>query len=425
MMRRAVLIAAIAVVVLVSYALSAHAAAGDLDPSFSLDGEATTDFSSPVDEGNGVAIQPNGKIVVAGLKGGTEWDFALARYNRDGTLDTSFDSDGKVITNFGAYVDQAFDVAIQPDGKIVAAGWSDNDFALARYNPDGSLDTTFDSDGKVTTDFGSTVDMALDVAIQPNGDIVAAGWNNHDFALARYNPDGSLDASFDSDGKVTTDFGSATDQAAGMDILPDGDIVAAGYSNQGGTGYDFAVARYNPDGSLDSGFDSDGKVTTDFGSASDQAGGMDIQPNGDIVAGGYSNQGATGYDFALARYNPDGSLDSTFDSDGKVTTDFGSASDQAGGAGSGLVIQPNRKIVAAGYSNQGATGNDFALARYNPDGSLDTSFSLDGKVTTDFGLLSDVAVDATIQPNGNIVAAGYSSQGATGEDFAVARYLGR
>jgi uncharacterized delta-60 repeat protein len=213
-----------------------------------------------------------------------------------GELDTSFDDDGMVTTDFGG-LDEALGVAIQADGKIVAAGRGTavGDFALARYNRDGSLDTSFDGDGKVTTDFGSPFDVALGVAIQPDGRIVAAGTAaGDDFALARYNRDGTLDTSFDGDGKVTTDFG-AMDAALGAPaIQPDGKIVAAGYTTAGG---DFALARYNRDGSLDTSFDGDGKVTTDFGSPFDVAAGVAMQPNGRIVAAG-----GDGGDFALARY---------------------------------------------------------------------------------------------------------------------------
>jgi uncharacterized delta-60 repeat protein len=137
-----------------------------------------------------VAIQPNHKIVAAGFTGAGD-DFALARYNLDGSLDTSFDGDGKVTTDFGG-LDGALGVAIQPDRKIVAAGFTGDDFSLARYNLDGSLDTSFGGDGKVTTDFGG-FDQAFEVAIQPNGSVVAAGFTGDDFALARYNRDGSLD----------------------------------------------------------------------------------------------------------------------------------------------------------------------------------------------------------------------------------------
>jgi uncharacterized delta-60 repeat protein len=406
-----------AVTLLLNIALAPPAAAqpGDLDTTFDFDGKVTTDFGGPFDRGSGVAIQSDGRIVVAGVSGDdvSGNDFVLARYKRDGTLDADFDIDGKVTTDFGSRFEEASSVAIQPDGKIVAAGFSGDflvgDFALARYNRDGSLDTTFDADGKVTTDFGS-FDQALGVAIQPDGRIVAAGFSGDfplvDFVLARYSRDGSLDTSFDADGKVTTDFGSSPELAASVAIHPGGRIVAAGFS-----GDDFALARYKGDGSLDTSFDSDGKVTTDFG-ADDRALGVAIQRDGRIVAAGFSGDFPL-VDFALARYDRNGSLDTSFDADGKVTTDFGSF-DQA----LRVAIQPDGRIVAAGTSGD-LSLLDFALARYNRDGSLDTSFDADGTVTTDFGSF-DQALGVAIQPDGRIVAAGFSQP-----DFALARYLGR
>ena len=403
-------------------AVPAAAAPGDLDASFDADGRVLTDIPSPVDEANGVAVQPDGRIVVAGLKGGSEWDFALARYNADGSLDTTFDGDGKVVTNLGAYVDQAAAVALQPDGKIVAAGWSNDDFAVARYNPDGSLDTSFDSDGWVTTDVTPSPDLAFDIIVQPDGKIVAAG-GSYDFGVVRYNADGSLDTGFDSDGEATVDFG-AYDVGKGVALAPGGKLVVGGHSDQGATARDYAVTRLNADGSLDTGFDSDGKLTTDFSAGDDELGDLAVQADGKVVAGGWSDQSATGKDFAVARYNADGSPDSTFESDGKATTDFAGLDDWAGGMGSGLVIHPTGKIVAGGLSDQGATGLDFALAAYNADGTPDTGFGGDGKATTHFGVGSDGIVDLAVQADGKIVAAGWSSQDTTGVDFALARYDG-
>jgi uncharacterized delta-60 repeat protein len=422
----------VALILNVVFALPAQAEAGDLDPTFGSDGKVTTDFGFALDRANGVTIQPDGRIIAAGstFQAGPGFDFALARYNTDGTLDASFGSDGTVTTDFGSSEDLALGVAIQPNGKIVAAGFSRQagtfeDIALARYNRDGTLDASFGSDGPVTSDFGSSNDQAAGVAIQPNGRIVAAGSSTQagtfDFALARYNPDGTLDASFGSGGKVTTDFGSSSDTGTGVAIQHNGAIVVAGSSNQAGTGFDFALAQYNTDGTLDASFGSGGKVTTDFGSSNDQAAGVAIQPNDKIVAAGQSLQpGPTGDDFALARYNPDGTLDASFGSGGKVTTDFGSSLDRA----QGVAIQSNGRIVAAGLSNQAGTF-DFALARYNPDGTLDASFGSGGKVTTDFGSTLDLANGVAIQPHGRIVAAGLSNQAGTGFDFALARYFGR
>ena len=168
-----------------------------------------------------------------------------------GELDPSFDGDGTVLTDFGA-LDVANGVAIQADGKIVAAGGSvSGSFALARYNPDGSLDPTFDGDGRVLTDFGLDFDVASGIAIQADGKIVAAGTSGEfdaaNFALARYNPDGSLDPTFDGDGRVLTDFG-ARDEGFDVAIQADGKIVAAGFSDAGANPHNFALARYLPDG---------------------------------------------------------------------------------------------------------------------------------------------------------------------------------
>ncbi len=281
-------------------------------------------------------------------------------------------------------------MALQPDGKIVAVGTAEGlGVALARYNADGSLDTSFSGDGKQTTDFAGS-DAANGVAIQADGKIVAVGTGG----LARYNADGSLDTSFSGDGKQTTalrgrrrerggDPGGRQDRRGGP--------AAASASR---------LARYNADGSLDTSFSGDGRQTTDFAGA-DGANGVAIQANGKIVAVG---QGAVG--FALARYNPNGSLDTSFSGDGRQTTDFGGSD-----AAHGVAIQADGKIVAVGWGRPAG----LALARYNPNGSLDTSFSGDGKQTTaGFGSANGVA----IQANGKIVAVG---RGGVGVERVVSR----
>jgi uncharacterized delta-60 repeat protein len=381
---------------------------GSLDKSFSGDGRQTTVFVE-FDEATGVAIQGDGKIVAVGRAGDHGLgDFALARYNPNGSLDTSFSGDGKQTTGFKDF-DAATGVAIQGDGKIVAVGFTQNfgggnAFALARYNPNGSLDTSFSGDGKQTTDFGGDFfEGATGVALQ-GGKIVAVGGGAGDFALARYNPNGSLDTSFSGDGKKTTDFGG-TDGAGGAALQANGKIVAVG---RGGAGNDFALARYNPNGTLDTSFSGDGKETTDFG-GSDQANGVALQGGKIVAAGGGGVRG----DFALARYNADGTLDPSFSGDGKQTTAFAGPD-----AATGVAVQADGKIVAVGQSASGA-GNEFALARYNPNGTLDTSFSGDGKQTTDF---TGGATGVALQADGKIVAAGRVGSGTTGGDFALARY---
>ncbi len=393
-----------------------------LDPLFDGDGKVTTDIGGSPDEALAVAIQSDGKIVAAGY---STWDFALVRYNADGSLDTTFGTDGKVTTDFSGSEDRVFSVALQSDGKIVAAGFSHSTsaylFALARYNADGSLDTTFDADGKVTTDVLSSYGDARSIVIQPDGKIVAAGYSDtggvhKDFALVRYNPDGSLDTTFDTDGKVVTAVLSSHDYAESVAIQPDGKIVAAGESYNG-MNYDISLVRYNPNGLLDTTFDMDGKVTTAVGSSDNYASSVAIQPDGKIVAAGGSSNGSN-KDFALVRYNVDGSLDTNFDTDGKVATDVLSSNESA----ESVAIQPDGRIVAAGFSSNGSN-DDLAIVRYNADGSLDTTFGTGGKVTTAIGSASEEARSVAIQADGRIVAAGGSYNGLN-NDFALVRYGG-
>jgi uncharacterized delta-60 repeat protein len=415
---------------LVSLAPPAAAAPGDLDPSFGGDGRVTTNFSPGVDEGNDVAIQPDGKIVVTGAAAGR---FAVARYETNGSLDDSFSGNGKVRTNFVGGADRALGVAIQANGKILVAGihgiGENGTFALVRYTADGVLDTSFGGDGKVKTNFTPSIDGANDVAIQPDGRIVAVGLagavplaHTGSFALARYRPNGRLDATFGGDGKVRTNFDDDLDVAFGVALQANGKIVAAG--GAGGFNPAFALARYRPNGTLDDSFAGDGKVKTNFSpfGAHDHANDVAIQPDGRIVAVGLA--GEPDFAFALARYHRDGSLDTSFGGDGKVRTNFGSPDfDQA----NDVAIQADGRIVAAGSADgDSPPRGTFALARYEADGTLDDSFGGNGKVKTDFTDLFDGATSVALQADGRIVAAGVAGDtDVPGADptFAVARYL--
>ena len=263
-----------------------------------------------------MAIDWNDKIVVAGSSnaGGT-YDFALARYNVDGTLDTTFNATGRVLTDFGVGSgDFATAAVIQSDGKIVVGGLSDAsgipyDFALTRYNTNGTLDLTFNRTGKVLTDFSGSgsYDRLQALAIQSDGKIVAAGDaianGRSSFAVARYTTSGILDGTFNTTGKVLTAFDSGSAMANAVVIQSDGNIVAVGSFDDGNReGPDFALVRYNTDGTLDSTFNSTGKVVTNIGGY-DVAYGVGIQSDGRIVAVGFSDVNGTS-DFALARYLP-------------------------------------------------------------------------------------------------------------------------
>jgi uncharacterized delta-60 repeat protein len=330
---------------------------GNPDPSFGLGGAVLI----PNAFGFAAALQPDGKILVGAH---AYDDMFLFRLLPNGSFDASFGNGGFVSTDFGG-TEATFALAVQPDGKIVAAGrattlhsLTPGDFAVVRYNPNGSRDSSFGADGKVRTDFGGTED-ALDLALQPDGKIVvvgAAGWSGSQWAVARYNPDGSLDSSFDGDGKVVTDFGRGQQGAWGVAVQPDGKIVVAGWSaNQSGGARAFALARYEPNGQLDESFGDHGRVTTG-GGGSDTGLDVVLQPNGKIVVAGQTGPEP---DFTLERFLPDGREDGSFGSGlNSVQTDFG-GHDPAWA----VALDPEGRIVAAGGSREESSGGDMTVAR--------------------------------------------------------------
>jgi uncharacterized delta-60 repeat protein len=399
---------------------AASAQAGTLDASFGGDGKVTTNLTSRYDYALGLIIQADGKLVVAGPASGRGGRFALVRYADDGSLDDTFSTDGKLFTNFTSGDDVASDLAVQTDGKLVAAGSAAGGakFALARYNGDGTLDTSFGGDGKVTTNFSARDDFAFGVAIQADGRIVAvgrAGGSGGRFAAARYNDDGSLDASFGGDGKVTTNFTAGYDIADAVALQADAKVVVAGTAGYTSRNARFALVRYSADGTRDATFSGDGKLTTNLTPRFDGAFALAIQSaDQKIVAAGQAR-----LNLALLRYNPDGTLDDTFSDNGVASTSFTDGLDYA----DDVALAADGKIVAAGTANWFGRNPRFALARYNSDGTLDTAFGGDGKVVTNFTRRFDGVFDVEIQPaDGKIVAAG--AAGSRGAKFAVARYVG-
>lgn len=400
---------------------AAWAAPGDPDPAFGAGGRVTTSFPGYA-EGHDIARQADGKLVVAGL---SEGGFALARYGTNGSLDPSFGAAGTVTSDFGG-ADSANAVAIQPsDGKIVVVGTTQVIaeegggccfFSVARYNTDGSLDTGFGNGGLVRVDeFGGSADGA-DVAVQPDGRIIAAGKGaGGGFALVRLDSGGHLDPTLGGDGAVVAGFTPASPQdaggtARGMALQPDGKIVSVGYV--GNTAFDIGVARHNADGSLDTTFSGDGMVTADFG-GTEFGNAVAVQPDGKIVVAG--NGGAA---VALLRYNANGTPDTGFGTgNGRTSVRFPGD----GGTANAMALQPNGKIVLAGLADDpnSSEANDFGLVRFNPNGTVDTGFSGDGFAVTGFGDY-DEARAVLVQPDGNIVAAGYGA----GYAFALARYQG-
>jgi uncharacterized delta-60 repeat protein len=429
---------------------SASAAPGDLDLTFNGDGLLTTDMPRRFDVVEDVALQANGKIVVAGwsykIRAAATWTcrdcqpaaFALARYNPDGTLDRSFGGDGKVLTGFPGVQAAAFAVAIQPDGKIVAAGKAAGGFALVRYRWNGTLDRTFHDDGKVRTDLtppfegdpDRLVDIVFDLVVRPNGKIVAGGrldWFKFgsSFALVSYRPNGSIDRSFGGgDGQTAYKFSQYSgSRASALALQADGKIVAGGCACGRASSHSsgFGLVRFNLNGTLDDTFESGGSVVTDLGS---EIHGVALDTGGNIVAAG---EGAAG-EGLLARYLPNGALDPAFGTNGVVMTanqlqDVGIQSDgKIAVVGSQFVVVGGPIVVV---------GGSFELARYNTNGTLDETFGSAGNVTTAFPIGDNSTASAlVIQPDDKIVAAGRvgfqarpSNPATPSTRFAVARYL--
>ena len=417
------------------WAQPAIATAGELDASFGAGGVRSTDFGGTYDWGYAAAVQPDGRIVAAGVSNGAgTYDFALTRYMADGSVDPSFGSDGKVRTDFASSYDWAYALALQPDGKIVVGGVTDasgsRDFGLARYLPDGSLDTTFGDGGRVVANLRPlSADTVYGLAVQPDGKILAGGTTfpdavvlrpNADFILARFMPDGSPDAAFGLGGAVTTDFGSESwDDAKTLALQPDGSVVLGGSTNAGNSpgvlfGADqLGLARYTPQGLLDSTFGDGGTVTVDGGSMVEAIRALTLTPNGAIVAAGFVNGEHRG-DMLLARFTRSGALDAAFGAGGMTITDLGSGSERL----EGVALQPDGWIVAAGQVAMNRHA-DFAIVRYDPLGRLDPSFGRQGLASFDFAGREDRTHALSLQPDGAIVAVGQSET-----NFAIARFDG-
>ena len=385
-----------------------------LDTTFGSGGRVSTPVGG-IGDGEAVVIQPNGGIVTAGSRQvGTASDFVLTRHSPSGVLDTSFGTNGIAVTDLGGKDDKAYDAALLPDGGIVAVGVADpagflkGDFGIVRYNPDGTPNTNFGNGGIVRTDIRGDADQAEAVAVQPDGKIVVAGLaakvagSLSDFALARYNADGSLDTSFGTGGIVTKDFGGE-DAAVALAIQADGKIVAAGTASDG-----IALARYLPDGTLDPTFGSGG---TTVNPRSGVANGLALTAGGGILLAGSS-----GADFLLRAYLPDGTPNPNFGHLGSVTTDInGGSSDFA----ENLVVDAQGRIILVGRATS-TTILDMALARYNADGTLDTSFANHGTLTADFHGRGEFGQDVALDQRGRLIAAGYTANGSD-TDFALLR----
>jgi uncharacterized delta-60 repeat protein len=434
--------------------------AGDVVGTFGTAGTTLTGFFDHINSAaNAAVLQADGRVVAVGTTGrDNSTDFIVARYNADGSPDTSFgpNHNGRVLTAFTESA-IATAVALQRDGKILVAGYTEDhariavDFALARYSTDGSLDKTFGTGGIVTTSFGPTSMGALgphthnaanSIVIDSAGRIVLGGYTEDDsgnflFALARYTVNGSLDRTFGTGGLVATNFGVGASSAIdAMALDAKGRIVVAGYTgagkdDMGNLAIGFALARYTTNGSLDKTFGTGGEVTTKVTSGNDdRANSLAIQPDGKIlVAGSTYDPNKSLTDFALARYTTGGSLDKAFGIGGTVVTDFG----DTGFSGiNAMTLDAQGRIAVAGFTSPGYNHNPvaydsppiLALARYTSSGSLDRTFGTGGEVAAGFpsGLVS--AEGIARGPNSQLLVVGVGTSGLLrfNGDFALARY---
>ena len=322
-----------------------RSANGTLDPTFGSGGKRVVDFGSDDESVYGAALQPDGKIVLAG---DSRLQPAVVRLKANGALDTSFDGDGKKLFSWGA-IGRVTAVVIAPNGKILLGGFSGpegGNIQVARLNANGKLDTTFATGGIAGVDFGGD-DFGEAMARQADGRILVAGRSSATGAVvARLRATGVLDPDFGSGGRVTLPGGGSVSAVL---VQPDRNIVVAGNASGSAT---MTVTRLKPDGSLDGTFGSAGTTTVAFGSLANPLGGAVRQANGKIVIAGYTQDGE---DVAVARLDADGSLDPTFGTGGKATVDFGTAT-----FGNAVALAPNGRIVVAG---QKTGGDDFAVAR--------------------------------------------------------------
>jgi uncharacterized delta-60 repeat protein len=422
---RATILACIVACLLVS--ASALAADGELDPTFGTGGKVATSFDLPDASANAIALQADGKIVAAGwlfnLDGTLGW--AVARYNPDGSLDATFDFDGRLRTTFFGFNDVAEAVVIQPDGKILVAGTVEEGlqsrFAIARYLTDGSLDSTFDGDGRAIGAFFGTV---ASMVLESDAKIVLAGSGffsgtsgNRDILLVRYHPQGTPDSTFGAGGIVSTDFSGGVDRASTLLRLAGDKLLVVGTTSTMSDGDHIALARYHPNGSPDDAFGVAGKAVGNFRVRGDSTD-AEVQPDGKIVVSvPLFNPSAPEGSFSIVRFLPGGLvLDPEFGSDGKAFVPLAGFDEAA----TAVAIQQDGRIVAAGF-RFGKAQYDFALVRLHSNGGLDATFGSSAVVVTDFFGMSDFANDVLIQPDGRVVAAGVGASGPNG-NFALARY---
>jgi len=410
------------------------------DAAFGNAGYNFADFTAQMDIVYSVALQADGKVLLAGITNDpNQSDMGVVRLNTDGTFDNSFDTDGKVITDFSNAGDAAYAIAVQTDGKIVVGGTANNgllggsfDFAVARYLSDGSLDNTFGGNGKVVFDFQNLNDEIRELLIQPDGKIIAVGSSissNQAYAqmsIWRINPDGTTDFNFNNVGTVTRLPGSQ-ERILGQTALlqPDGGILCIGrWQTNTVDVYNLFLVRLNPDGTPDVSFDGDGDAIFNLGYIDEEVYGSALQSDGKIVLAGRFNDGQIGDDAFVARMNANGSIDNSFGTNGFSITHLGGDFDLDNFRS--VALTGSGKILAAGYTKPQSFNEKVMLAQFNTDGTVDNAFGSGGVSFHDYSGLISAAYDMAIQPDGKIVIGGSKSSGSIIDnscDYLAGRFM--
>ena len=422
-----------------------HAQAGTPDPTFGQDGIVRIDirlggkfYTS--------ALQPDGKIIACGSMYFSDLHGAftktmLFRCNPDGSYDKTFGDSGFIYTKVGDREAVIRSMAIQNDGKIVAVGYAGENYydsirnyiklILIRYNKDGKLDKSFGNDGIAYIKIRKSNLLSTEVVLQPDGKILVAGtlqslevagFNSAMF-VARFTKNGQPDSSFYHSGHRTLYLGWYS-EVGSMELCPDGKILIAGTSSAKQSGHaQYSIVKLTDFGELDTGFGEDGRVITHLREGYPHfVNCMVVQADGKIILGAAAYNHLTGNDFTIIRFTSTGIIDSTFGKNGLSIIDFGNDE-----IVTSLVIQPDGKIIAAGYSDDFLYHNEFyILARISQSGLLDSSFNHNGKLTTLFDMKKKASVQKVLlQPDGKIIAAGFASDEYDRANVPViTRYLG-
>lgn len=413
--------------VLISCSIFLSAQSGALDTTFNGTGIVFGNYTTGNNSADAMLIQPDGKILVTGGTGvGASIKTGVSRHNPDGTLDISFGDNGKITFSSGWIKSFVNDMHLQPDGKIVLGGYrwnnSTGDFVMARLNPDGSFDPTFGTNGISIIDGGAT-EVAESFAVTDDGDFIIAGHVNDHFAMAKVKNNGTIDNSFGTEGWVITPFADFAGYGQDISLNSEGRIILGGlildgYENK----FQFGLAAYLPNGTLDPTFGEGGKRNFHVGTDNDFGLKVLQLKDGKILIGGHSWYATTPlrYELAVAKLHLDGSFDNTYGTNGisksrLITNGESYLAD--------MVLQEDGKLVLTGAANQGGS-YDFGLVRLNEDGQMDTTFGDSGKVFTHFaGTSYGESYNVGIQPDGKILVSGDTAPANSTVQYFIARYL--